>query len=117
VFTEKLEAAGYEVVDVVGDDVMVVRPAIIDLDISAPDTRSAGRSYSFTASTGSAVLYIELFDGLSGAIIGRAADRQTVRNAGGRVAWSNSVTNRADARRMIGGWADSLVGFLKSHYK
>ncbi|RLA17210.1 MAG: hypothetical protein DRQ56_09500 [Gammaproteobacteria bacterium] len=117
VFTERLEAAGYEIVEVTGDDVMVVRPAIIDLDITAPDTRSAGRSYSFSASTGSATLYIEMFDSVSGHIIGRAADRQTVRNAGGRVTWSNSVTNGADARRMIGGWADRLVGFLQSHYK
>ena len=49
VFTERLEAGGYEVVDVVGDDdVLLLRPAIIDLDITAPDTRSAGRSRTFT---------------------------------------------------------------------
>jgi hypothetical protein len=35
----------------------------------------------------------------------------------GTVSWSNSVTNTADARRMMGGWADSLVGFLDTHYK
>jgi hypothetical protein len=31
--------------------------------------------------------------------------------------WSNSVTNTADARRMVGRWADRLVEFLQSHYK
>ena len=55
VFAERLEAAGYEVVEVGGDDVLVLRPAIIDLDITAPDTRSAGRSRNFTASAGAAV--------------------------------------------------------------
>ena len=117
VFTERLEAAGYEVVDGANEDVLLVRPAIIDLDITAPDTRTAGRSRTFTASTGAATLYIQLFDSLSGDIIGRAADRQAVRRAGGTITWSNSVTNTADARRMIGGWADNLVTFLEAHYK
>lgn len=117
VFTERLEAAGYEVVEGANEDVLLVRPAIIDLDITAPDTRSAGRSRTLTASTGAATLYIQLFDSLSGDIIGRAADRQAVRRAGGNVTWSNSVTNTADARRMMGGWADNLVGFLDAHYK
>jgi hypothetical protein len=117
VFTERLEAAGYEVVDGASEDVLLVRPAIIDLDITAPDTRTAGRSRNFTASTGAATLYIQLFDSVSGDIIGRAADRQAARRAGGSLSWSNSVTNTADARRMMGGWADNLVGFLDAHYK
>jgi hypothetical protein len=117
VFTERLEAAGYEVVDGANEDVLLLRPAIIDLDITAPDTRTAGRSRTFTASTGAATLYIQLFDSLSGDVIGRAADRQAVRRAGGNLTWSNSVTNSADARRMMGGWADNLVGFLDAHYK
>ena len=117
VFTERLEAAGYEVVEGANEDVLLVRPAIIDLDITAPDNRTAGRSRTFTASTGAATLYIQLFDSLTGDIIGRAADRQAVRRAGGNVTWSNSVTNTADARRMMGGWADNLVGFLDAHYK
>jgi hypothetical protein len=117
VFTERLEAAGYEVVENADDDVLLLRPAIIDLDVTAPDTRSAGRSRTFTASTGAATMYIELFDSVTGEIIGRAADRQAIRSGAGNLTWSNSVTNSADARRMFGGWADKLVSFLDSHYK
>ena len=117
VFTERLEEAGYEVVDVAGDDVLVLRPAIIDLDITAPDTRSAGRSRTFTASTGAATLYIQLFDSVTNEIVGRAADRRSVRSGAGTLSWSNSVTNTADARRMAGRWADQLIAFLDSHYK
>ncbi len=116
VFTERLEDAGYEVVEVAGDDVLVLRPAIIDLDISAPDTRTAGRSRTFTSSTGAATLYIELFDALTGDIVGRAADRREVRSGAGTVSWSNSVTNTADARRLFGRWADKLISFLDAHY-
>ncbi|MEP4147627.1 MAG: DUF3313 family protein [Halioglobus sp.] len=117
VFAERLEAAGYEVVDGANDDVLLLRPAIIDLDITAPDTRSAGRSRTFTASAGAATLYVQLFDSISGDIIGRAADRRVTRSGGGSVSWSNSVTNTAEARRMFGRWADTLITFLDSHYK
>jgi len=117
VFAAQLEADdGFEITDETGDDVLLIRAAIIDLDITAPDTMSAGRSRTFAASGGAATLYIELFDSVSGQIIGRAADRQAVRSAGGNVTWSNRVTNSADARRMFRGWADTLRGFLDSHY-
>jgi len=116
VFTERLEAGGFEVVDVAGDDVLALRPAIIDLDVSAPDIGTSGRSRTYTASTGAATLYIQLFDSVSGDILGRAADRQVARRAGGRVTWSNRVTNTAEARRLFIRWGDQLVNFLNRHY-
>lgn len=117
VFTERLEADdGFEVVDTADYDVLLLRPAIIDLDITAPDTMSAGRSQTFTTSTGAATLYIELFDSVSGAIIGRAADRRATRNGGGTVSWSSRVMNTAEGRRMFGRWADQLRSFLDQHY-
>ena len=99
-----------------GDDVLLIRAAIIDLDITAPDTASPGRSTTYTASSGAATLYIELFDSVSGQIIGRAADRQVARRSSGWMTWTNRVTNTADARRIFGSWADQLRKFLDSHY-
>lgn len=114
VFDERLEAAGYEVVNYADEDVLVIRPAIVDLDISAPDTRSAGRSRTYTAATGAATLFIELFDSLSSDLIGRAVDR---RGSGRSFATrANRVTNRADARREFAVWADRLIAFLDQHY-
>ena len=117
VLTERLEADdGFEVVDTADYDVLLVRPAIIDLDITSPDTMSAGRSRTFTASTGAATLYIELFDSVSGDIIGRAADRQATRGSRGTLSWSSRVMNTAEGRRMFGRWADQLRSFLDQHY-
>ncbi len=116
VFIERLEAAGFEIVTVSGEDVLVLRPAIVDLDVTAPETRTAGRSRTYTASAGAATLFIELFDSVSGDILGRAVDRQASRRAGGMMTWSNRVSNRAEARRMIGRWADQLIAFLGEHY-
>jgi len=114
-FTERLEAAGYEVVNYVGEDVLILRPALIDLDITAPDVRRGGRSRTYAASTGAATLFIELFDSMSGDLIGRAVDRR----AAGRRSFAiqaNRVTNRADARREFRAWADTLIEFLDAHY-
>ena len=116
VFTEQLEAAGFDVVNYAGEDVLVLRPAIVDLDVTAPDVRSAGRSRTYAASGGAATLYLELFDSLSGAIIGRAADRRRSSRMGGFATVSNRVTNRADARREFRAWADKLIEFLDEHY-
>lgn len=116
VFTEQLEAAGFDVVNYAGDDVLVLRPAIVDLDVTAPDTRSAGRSRTHTAASGAATLYIELFDSVTGDIVGRAADRRAAGRSGGFATVSNRVTNRANARREFRVWADMLIEFLNQHY-
>lgn len=117
VMTETLEADdGFQVVDESGDDVLLLRPAIIDLDIVSPDGMGTGRGSSFSAETGSATLYIELYDSVSNQILGRAADRQTIRNAGNITTWSNQASNRADARRLFSDWSQALRGFLDNHY-
>lgn len=115
VFTEQLEAAGFDVVNYADEDVLILRPAIVDLDVAAPDVRSAGRSRTYTANSGAATLYLELFDSLSGDIVGRAADRRGARS-GSFATVSNRVTNRADARREFRVWADTLIEFLNEHY-
>lgn len=116
VFIEQLEAAGYEVVNDADDDVLILRPAILDLDVIAPDNRSAGRSRTYTATTGAATLLLELFDSTTGQILGRAVDRRTAGRSGGFATRSNRVTNRGDARREFRVWAEKLVGFLDQHY-
>jgi len=107
VFKQVLEDGGYEVVDENADDVLTVRPAIINLDVTAPDTPSAGRSSSFTASAGEMTLYIELYDSVTGDLIAKALDR-VVDSDRGFYTWTTSVSNKAAADRMLKGWARIL---------
>jgi hypothetical protein len=117
VMIESLEADdGFEVVSEPDYDVLLVRAAIIDLDVTAPDTSSAGRSRTYVANSGAATLYIELFDSVSGQIIGRAFDRQSARRSGNMMRWTSRASNTADARRVFRGWSDTLRAFLDSHY-
>ena len=117
VFKERLEMNdGYTVVDEAGEDVLLLRPAIIDLDIAAPDIPSGGRTRTYTTTTGAATLYIELFDSVTGDIVGRSVDRQVVRSRGKTLTLSTSATNVQEARRMFGRWADQLRSFLDQYY-
>jgi uncharacterized protein DUF3313 len=108
VFTKELEEeGGYEIVDVVGDDVLILRPAIVNLDVNAPDINQPSRTRSYVASAGQMTLYMDLYDAGTRSLIGRAIDRRdAAENAYYQVA--NSVTNKAEADRIIRAWATTL---------
>ena len=112
VFTEVLEEGGYPVVDEAGEDVLLIRPAIINLDVNAPDTPQAGRTRSYVSSAGEMTLYVELYDSVTGDQIAKALDRKADRSRDGYYTWANSVTNRTAARRILEGWATILVDAL-----
>ena len=101
------EVGGYKFVEKSGDNVMILRPALIDLDITAPDIPVAGRVTNYVASAGAATLYIEMYDSVSGEILGRLVDRRNMQDYG-TARWANSVTNRTDAARLFKRWAKLL---------
>lgn len=107
-FIETLsENGGYEIVDEAGEEVLLVRPSIIDLDVTAPDTMSAGRSYTYASTAGEATLVVELSDSLTGDVLARAADRRAARD-NITLQWTTRVSNRADAKRLMKHWATLL---------
>ena len=111
VFTEVLSTkGGHQMVSKGGEGVLILRPAIINLDVTAPDVMTPGMSETFVASAGSMTLYLELYDGKTGDIIARIIDPEAAENAGVAQV-SNSVTNRADADRVLRHWA----GLLNDH--
>jgi hypothetical protein len=122
VFAEELEKGGYTVVDYEGvdnsaQDLLVLRPAIVNLDVTAPDTMSPGMSRSFSASAGSMSLYLEFYDSVSSSLLGRVMDAEAARDSG-HMSISSSVTNKADADRIMRKWAKLLVKKLdKVHGK
>jgi len=98
---------GHEMVTGGGDGVLILRPAIINLDVTAPDIMSPGMSQTFVASAGSMTLYLELYDGKTGDIIARIIDSEAADNAG-IAEVSNRVTNTADFDRVVRRWAEIL---------
>ena len=107
IFTEELVKGGYALTDELAEDVLIVKPAIIDLDVTAPDVRSAGRTNTFTTSAGSMTLYIELYDSETGDLLAKALDPKTERDKG-YMQWQTGPANRAAAKRMMEPWAEAL---------
>jgi len=122
IFREELVKGGYEVVEGTvesedADDVLVLVPAILNLDVSAPEKLTAGRSRTFTTSAGSMTLYLEFHEAVSDALLGRALDSKSAPETT-YLSISNSVTNRSEASRMLRRWAIMLVDALdRAHGK
>lgn len=111
VFTKELVDGGYELVEEAGADVLKVVPAVVDLDVTAPDLKKASRSYSYSESAGEMTLNLELYDSVTGDKIVKATDRQRDYRLG-YLQWRTNVSNRSDARRMMSSWAKALRSTL-----
>jgi hypothetical protein len=108
VFVEELATkGGYQVVDKGGEDVMILRPAIVNLEIEAPDSMNTPDEMSFSASAGQMTLYLELYDSATSDIIARIIDPEAGQTSG-MIQWRNEVTNSAEADRILKKWADVL---------
>ena len=107
-FTEELVKNGYTILDAPAEDTLLVRTAIINLFINAPDLSNPGITRSYTTSAGSMTLVLEARDGPSGQLLARVVDSRTDDSPGGHLQWTNAGTNTQDAKRMIGEWAKRL---------
>ena len=107
VFSEELEQGGYTLANERAVDVLIVKPAIIDLDVNAPDIRSANRSNTMASSAGSMTLYLELYDSETDDLLAKALDAKADRNSG-FMQWQTGPANRAAAKRMMKPWAEAL---------
>ena len=107
VFSRTLEDGGYELVTERAEDVLLLKPAIINLNVVAPDTMDANRGNSYSETTGEMTLYLELYDSLTDDLIAKALDRNIDRQTG-YFQWQNRVTNRAAANRILQVWANVL---------
>lgn len=108
VFRQELQNnGGYVLVDGIAEDVLIIHPAIIDLNVQSPDTPGTKGRRSAIASVGSMTLYMELIDSVTGDKLVRAIDNKFDRTRT-RIAATNRSRNEAAARDMLGEWASLL---------
>jgi hypothetical protein len=103
------QAPPYKVVDQFndGEHVLVLRPSIINLDINAPDIMTAGRQRTYTTEAGEMTLLLEALDATTGEILVRVVDRRRDSETS-YLQWTNSVTNQADAKRILNRWGQQF---------
>lgn len=102
---------GRQFVTTGGSGVLILRPAIINLEITAPDLMTPGMEQTFVASAGSMTLYLEMLDGKTGDLIARVIDPEAADDAG-MAQVANGVTNTADFDRIVQRWAQILNSHL-----
>jgi hypothetical protein len=107
-FSKRLAKAGYPVVTTRGDDVLQIKAAIINLYVNAPEKQTAGMSRSYTMDAGRATVVMEAADSITGQSLARVVDTQQGLD-NGQLQWTTSVSNSAEARRIVGLWAQAVV--------
>jgi len=111
ILVSKLEASDHVLVEEQGEDVLIIRPAILDLNISSPDTPRTRNTRSIARSAGDMTLYLELRDSLTGDILAKALDHQADRSNVTTFV-TDKTRNEKAARRILDGWAEILVNGL-----
>ena len=109
IFAKAYSDAGYQVVTTPGPDVLRLRTGVMNVSVTAPDTRP-GNSRTFSRDAGEATLILEARDSESGAVMGRAVDRRLAGDTSRLM--RNSVTNRSDFSLLFAGWAKASVDGL-----
>jgi hypothetical protein len=89
-----------------GQDVLLVRPNIVNLNITSPDVSSPSMTRSYSASAGSMTLYLELIDAETSEVLVRAYDSKA--DPDSFVNYANKITNRQAADRILKNWATRL---------
>jgi len=110
-FAEEIQRSTvYEVVDEPGPDVLLVVGGLLDV-VSRVPPETIGRSRIWIESVGEATLVLEVRDSQSNAIFARAVDRRAAarnQQASTQLMESNTVTNRAEVRRLGRRWGSIL---------
>jgi hypothetical protein len=106
IFTEELVKGGYAVSDTTGPDVLILRPALINIAVNAPDIMTPGRSASYASSAGEMTLYLELWDSSTNTVVGRVLDAKADDEFYGQR--MTSVDNRAAADQLMRMWATEV---------
>jgi hypothetical protein len=108
IFTAELETAGFSLVSEQAPDTMIIRPAIVDLNITSPDTPRGGTTRNITQSAGDMTLYLELRDSITGDVLAKALDFQFDRSNITPHMMDRTRNERA-ARQLLTNWAQVLV--------
>jgi hypothetical protein len=108
---EVQQKGGYQIVNTPGPNVLTLTAALADVNITAPDVMTAGRSTVYASSKGNMTLVAQLNDSVTGELLARAIDRRADTESSIGFTMSNKanrLTNKVAAERIIDRWAAIL---------
>jgi hypothetical protein len=115
VFTQELQTkGGYEIVDIAAPDVLILRPALLNLMVNAPEIDTAPTmAFSVVQSAGQMTLYLELWDSTTNTLLARVVDTEADPGTGFAQA-GGTVRNKQAADDILKSWADRLRSALQA---
>ncbi len=107
IFTDELQAkGGYQITDEAAPDVLILRPALVNVVVTAPDVNMSGMTRTIVASAGQMTLYLELYDAGNSQILARIIDPKA--DPSGFAQQASRMNNKAAADQMLRDWAHRL---------
>jgi len=107
-FREELaKGQNFEIVEKGGPDVLLVRGALLDV-VSFVPADPVGNADIYINRVGEVTLVLELRDSVSNAILLRAVDRRAAEDTARGFTHSNSVSTKAEVRRLARTWGQIL---------
>jgi len=108
-FAKEMQRGGaYPVTSDAGNDVLVIKPRIVNVYLNAPDAGNSARTRTFVSTAGEMTLVAELSDSASGQVLTRVADRREATTTGFRLGRVNGFVNENEAREIASQWARIL---------
>ena len=110
IFEKRFSETGFRLVSAPEEKALRVFVGVANVDVTAPEIRSAGRNRVFSEGGGQATLVIEVRDSLSGELLGRAVEHGAVGDH--LITMRTSASNWADFEALFDEWARiSAKGF------
>ena len=113
VFVAQLEQGGYQLSTTAAPDVVVLRPAIINLQISAPQDMADPNEQTFSTSAGQMTMVLELYDSVTSQLLARVVDPEEASNYG-IFTWGSKVGNIQAADEIMTKWSDTLRHYMEA---
>jgi uncharacterized protein DUF3313 len=105
---DNLQRAGYQIAPAPGPGVLVLKIAIEDVQVNAPDNSAPGTN-TFMREAGEATLRIDGYDAASNSKVMFINDRGKARPYAGGVERANTASNRFWFGEMFDRWADAVT--------
>jgi hypothetical protein len=106
-FTQQLGEGGYALVDTVGEGVLEVDLAIVNLNVIAPNVSSVGRNKAYAVSAGEMTLVATLRDAATGNLLMRFYDHNMARESL-KPEQITTIDNAEAVHEAASGWATAL---------
>jgi hypothetical protein len=108
VFVTQLEQGGFPLVDTAAPNVLVLRPALVNVYIAAPQNMEDPNEQTFGTTAGQLTLYLELYDSVTNELLARVIDAESASIADGLFTWQTRAGNITAGREVMTTWADTL---------